>query len=34
MAYKRVYIRFLGAKKSDIEILEHETKLLTRKCTG
>jgi hypothetical protein len=34
MAYKRVNIRFLGAEKGDIEILEHETKLLTKKCTG
>jgi hypothetical protein len=34
MAQKRVYIRIFGAKKSDIEILEHETRFLTRKCTG
>ncbi|MCP3887449.1 MAG: hypothetical protein GY702_01055 [Desulfobulbaceae bacterium] len=29
MAYKQVYIGFLGAKKSAIEILEHETNLLS-----
>jgi hypothetical protein len=34
VAYKRVYIRIFRVKKSDIEILEHETEFLTRKCTG